>query len=617
MSDDDSDLNAHDVSGVVTKVKKYFDEGSAGIAPVNQVLTFTTRAYLADLDPEKPPHPTVLEQQLLGLVNAIIDSENQKAPRPTMKLPMSKTLNAWQVAHVMLRVHHIVKVAPSEEGATDSEYDPLTIYQTTGRGRGTYTANEETIRAVARSYNAGLSLNDFKEIVAILREQAPRTTQSVHRDLLAVDNGVFHYGTEPLEITIGGKEFRFEPKSLRDFDPAMVFLAKSHVRYVDNPDPVVITHPVDGTEWEVRDWVAELSDDEGVPDLIWEIIGAMIRPHVRWNKSAWFYAVQGNNGKGTLCSLMRNLVGAGSHTSIPLVDFGKDFALEPLLTTLAIIVDENDVGEYIDQAANIKAVVTGDVIQVNRKHRMPIAYQFRGFMVQCLNGFPRMKDKSESNYRRQLFVPFEKSFTGAERRYIKDDYLQRPEVLEYVLWYVLNVAGTSEHKGTTADGPGNYYTLSEPPATQRVLTEYKEANDPVRAFWEEFRGLFSWDLLPFTFLYDLYKAWYPTVSPSGSPLSRHQFFTDLDAIVEGDPDWYGPGRDTAGKNKEIRPGSRMNVPETLIAEFDLKNWKNPTYRGSDPEKISQPIIKDKYRGLLRRVPRSGSANQTDTDQDAA
>lgn len=60
-------------------------------------------------------------------------------------------------------------------------------------------------------------------------------------------------------------------------------------------------------------------------------------------------------------------------------------------------------------------------------------------MVQCLNEMPRIKDKSDSFYRRQLFIPFTKCFTGAERKYIKQDYLKRKDVLEYVLWKVLNM----------------------------------------------------------------------------------------------------------------------------------------------------------------------------------
>src|SRR5699024_9279895 len=102
----------------------------------------------------------------------------------------------------------------------------------------------------------------------------------------------------------------------------------------------------------------------------------------------------------------RQLCGSGSYASIPLADMGKDFMLEPLTRASAIIVDENDVGTFIDKAANLKAIITHDVIQMNRKFKAPIAYQFYGFMVQCLNELPNVKDKSDSFFRRQLFVPF-------------------------------------------------------------------------------------------------------------------------------------------------------------------------------------------------------------------
>ena len=112
---------------------------------------------------------------------------------------------------------------------------------------------------------------------------------------------------------------------------------------------------------------------------------------------------------------------------------------------------------------NLKAVITNDIILINRKNKTPIAYQFRGFMVQCVNDTPRFRDKSGSLYRRQLIIPFNKSFTGAERKYIKQDYMHRTEVLEYVLHRVLS---------------GSFYELSEPAAVKMALHQYKIENDP-------------------------------------------------------------------------------------------------------------------------------------------
>lgn len=89
-------------------------------------------------------------------------------------------------------------------------------------------------------------------------------------------------------------------------------------------------------------------------------------------------------------------------------------------------------------------------------------------MVQCVNELPRLRDRSESMYRRLLVVPFEKRFEGSERKYIKDDYLKRKDVLEYVLYHLL--------------AETDYYELDEPQACAALLDEFREVNDPVRQF---------------------------------------------------------------------------------------------------------------------------------------
>ena len=71
----------------------------------------------------------------------------------------------------------------------------------------------------------------------------------------------------------------------------------------------------------------------------------------------------------------------------------------------------------------------------------------------------------------------EKRFEGVERKYIKEDYLCRDDVLQYVLWKVLV-------------GMDDYYELDEPEECRRILEEFKVANDPVRQFIDEvMRGL--------------------------------------------------------------------------------------------------------------------------------
>lgn len=204
-------------------------------------------------------------------------------------------------------------------------------------------------------------------------------------------------------------------------------------------------------------------------------------------------------------------------------------------------------------------------------------------MVQCLNEFPRVKDKSDSFYRRQLFIPFAKCFTGHECKYIKADYLKRQEVLEYVMFKVLNM---------------NYYSLSEPAACQNVLMEYKEFNDPVRAFWEDMSGRLVWDLVPFDFAYDLYKAWFKRNSPSGVLQGKITFNKDLTNVVMT----LGGEWTVDPAKRPIRPQGRMDWPEPLIMEYELKDWLNPVYTGGDVEKRCLPRLKLNYRGIERVKP---------------
>lgn len=547
----------------------------------NELLRTVTEDYLAGIDMDSIPSPSTIENELLQATNNAIEAWNMgprdpnapvgaslKDAYPDQKPPGERirkfrTLSNWQVAAIITRLHGACRIATAGENS-DKDYDIVAMYQTEGDNRGIYVTSEDDFRRVARSYNLSISTKDFTEVMVAIRDLAPRKGLTMDPDLVAVNNGVYDYAN----------------KFLLGFDPEFVFLSKSHVDFVDNAKNPVIHNDDDDTDWDVVSWMDELSDDKEIVQLLWEILGAIIRPNVSWNKSAWLYSENGNNGKGTLCTLMRNLCGAGAYASIKLKDFGQDFMLEPLTRASAIIVDENDVGTYIDQAANLKAVITNDVISINRKFKTPIAYRFHGFMVQCMNEFPKVKDRSDSFYRRQLFIPMEKRFEGVERKYIKNDYLYRKEVLEYVLFHVL--------------AETDYYSLSEPEACRKVLEDYKEFNDPVRQFFMELEENASWDLLPYKFIYDLYRHWFQQNMPSGKPLGRNGFLKELRALASTSDVFYIPDGDAT-----VRSDGRMDYPEPLILEYGVTEWMNRQYRGSDTGRMCMPDLNEKYRGLLR------------------
>lgn len=533
-------------------------------------------------EPEKCT-PEQARHHILTALNAAIEQRNElmfqiRPSKNKIDLPTQRYVHQLPpaaVADLMIFSHNIVCIAPSNTN-TDQDSTLIGIFDTDPKSKyyGVYNTSNQAIYKVARDYSPNLSTKDTDLIIQILRSKAPEVTTNTNQDLIAVNNGIFDY----------------KNKKLLDFSPEYVFTTKCQTNYNSDATNPVLTHPDDPDyQWDVESWITDFftNDDTGVTDdgvvnLIWQIIGACIRPHVAWNKSAWFYSTKGNNGKGSLVALMRNLLGPAAHTSIPLSDFSKDFMLEPLTRATAVLVDENDVGTFIDKAANLKAIITGDVILINRKHKYAVPFQFHGFMVQCLNEMPRVRDTSESFYRRQLFVPFEKSFTGRERTYIKSDFLQREEVLEYVLKRVLN-------------DMDDYYQFDVPDTIKEVFEDYKDFNDPVRAFWKEHKDRFVWDRVPTQFMFDIYSKWY-NANMSGRPMGRNTFLESLRKVIEiVSPDEW----DSETKKASM---SHITAAEPMIVEYDLVDrWGNNQVGKNNPQGMSAPRFKANRMNCFERV----------------
>ena len=533
--------------------------GLSRYAAIREVTT----DVLNRMTPAQLQDHSYVEQAVLEGCQMRIEVENTFRAKGN-KWKQLHELMPVQIADIIVKSSRVTCIVIDGDFSHKKESDLIGIYNEFGLNAGIYTTDEDVFFSLAKSYSYGITSNEFAEVMVNIRDACGRVAICRDRNLIAVNNGLFDY----------------ESKQLLPFTPDKVFLSKSKVDYNPNAVNPMIVEP-DGNVWDVESWMGELSDDPEVVNLLWCIIGAIIRPNVPWYKSAWFYSESGNNGKGTLCELMRQICGAGSFTSITLSDFGKDFMLEQLANSSAIIVDENDVGTFIDKAANLKAVITGDSFMINRKYKSAIVMSFHGFMVQCLNEMPRVKDKSDSFFRRQLFVPFTKSFTGREKKYIKNDFLHRKDVLEYVLYRVLNM---------------NYYELPEPEACKTALNEYKEYVNSVRSFLLEIMPQVEWSLLPYQFLYDLYVAWYKRTNGGDKNVSgRRSFIKDVHQMLpELFPEWEPTG------DSGMRPANRMNNPEPLIHEYNLVDWMNPVYvKSNSIEKQCKPLLSEKYKGIYK------------------
>ena len=135
------------------------------------------------------------------------------------------------------------------------------------------------------------------------------------------------------------------------------------------------------------------------------------------------------------------------------------------------------------------------------------------------------------------------------------------------------------------DSTGELYGESWKPA--------HSGTDMVEVFWDELESDFKWDLLPTTFLYDLFKEYSKKNNPSGAILSKPAF-TDRLSFVIDDTVW----ENHMGRNKtQVKTGKLMDDNEPLILDYNLYDWMNPNGR-NDSARLNF-FRKEKYRGLKR------------------
>lgn len=558
-----SSTKNYTTGGVIGQLpSKYVDVGYLNSLTYDQLLAELTKEYLDIAESAGLKDIKTIAHELLAATNRSISTmSNINKKKNTLQ-----RLSFAQIGECLIRIHNVVNLSLDDTDDASERSTVLAVYMDFGKEEGLYhiDISDTAIKKLINQYSFSAKRNDQNEVLNYLKVHAPVKKRNSNCDLIAVKNGVFD----------------FKSKVLIPFSPDYVFTTKLKVNYNANAVNVIIHNPDDGTDWDFDTWIVEVADDQEIAEVLMQVISASVRPKVPFNKAVFFYSRKGNNGKGTICQLIRNLWGDENCCSLSVADFEKEFMLTPILNASVVLGDENPVGYTLDNADKFKQCITHDPVEVNIKFQQPKKYRFWGLIIECINEILRFKDKTGSMARRELIIPFSKSFTGAERKYIKTDYIARTEVLEYVLFKALNM---------------NFYDFSEPQACKDALIDQREMNDPIRQFWVEVKDQFVWDLLPREFLYDLFKGWVKKNIPNCHIKGKRNFMDELADIVMEDNDWQYTG------SNQVRVTKAMSdTPEPLIATYDLVDWKNPNYTGADLSRICMPAFKEKYTGLIRR-----------------
>lgn len=484
--------------------------------------------------------------------------------------PKNIKITVSEYVHLLLNIVPLASITPaSKYGNPTNRKDPIVhIYDfdETSPTYGLYIPAQDLMMDIIFAAAEDEDVKFHRRIYETMIQTIPNVNETSDANRIFVKNGIFNKETKQLE-PFTQNEYR---------------LAKIQTNYNSNASSPTITMP-DGLSWSFDMWLDELVDHD--PDRLtqmWQIITAALNPGRVYNKCVIFYSRQGNNGKGTLGQVLKNIIGDGLYSSVNIKNFGVRFRTQQLLGKIVNIADENPVGAYIDGTDEFKAAITGDDIQIEAKGKDAYPMQVRMLNIQMLNGTLLTRDKSNSIYRRLLIVPFTHTFTGIERPYIKHDYMDRTDVKEYILKRALESPIVTEFITTKENDEALYKTKLE--------------NNTVIEFLDEFLPQFKWDALPPKFLYELYKSWMSKDNANGKPVKKSVFIEYATDFFNDTNEW----NIRLAQGDKITVGQRMDADEPLITEYNLTDYMDPSYKGSDA-RIKRAFTRPKtIRGFVRR-----------------
>lgn len=106
--------------------------------------------------------------------------------------------------------------------------------------------------------------------------------------------------------------------------------------------------------------------------------------------------------------------------------------------------------------------------------------------------------------------------------------------------------------------------------------------DPIKEFYDMFFDKFSWNFLPNSFLYELYRTWHLDNLKDVFLMPRNTFITNLKLFIDNDKWKYS--------DNPLFLKANCNEDEPLIYEYNLENWIDKSYLKND----------SRSRGFIRK-----------------
>ena len=315
--------------------------------------------------------------------------------------------------------------------------------------------------------------------------------------------------------------------------------------------------------WKPTAWLLELFDgDKELYNLAIQIIKASVTGQ-SLQKIFWLFG-EGGTGKGTFQQLLINLVGMENVASLKITGLTKSqFSTSILLGKSLVIGDDVQKDAVIRDTSDMFSLATGDIMTIEDKGKRPYSIRLNMTVVQSSNGLPRMNGDKSAIDRRFRILPFTKIFKGNPNKAIKDDYINRKEVLEYLVKLAIETP--------IAD--------INPTKSIEILEEHHKDMNPVIDFVSKFfTDELTSEFIPNSFVYHVWKGFleYYGIKENRSEMGLHR------EIKSNLPEGFAVGQKVIPAGQQIHKGFYPKEDLPLFASITYANGRET------PEKQRKP-----------------------------
>lgn len=345
---------------------------------------------------------------------------------------------------------------------------------------------------------------------------------------------------DPMLVPVGNGIFDYRTKTLHPFGPEYFFIAKTATNYVAHCQEPTLVNKQTGEIWRPSEFIMALAvNNPQVIQLLFEVIADAANGNYSRRQAIFLVgsmvstSENGSNGKGTFQDLVQAIVGDENTAHLKVDEMDQRFAIINLLGKSVNIGDDLQASVYIDNSSSFNSAVTGDVLYSDVKNKKPVAFRFKGAMIQSTNEMPRFKNKTGGTYRRMVLVPFNAHFSGDnDNPDVKNDYIYRKEVREWFLSRALEMPF--------------FKRFTTPDVSKTMLDDFKLENDPIRQFVDDelqFDNHAVWRLKgdpqysnnhTLSGVYDRYRAW-AQENGFSKPVSQKTFTQQLKGLLNETP----------------------------------------------------------------------------------